>query len=125
MRLTTLNIVVLPAPFGPMRPQIWPGSTPNESESKATIPPNRTLTEYTSKSATYVVPSASRLAPPTNRPPGDRTVAAQFPRCSAFPFAVPERWTDAPQEPVNHKGNMRSERRFGRLFRFAGHALTK
>ena len=26
MRLTTLNIVVLPAPFGPMSPQIWPSS---------------------------------------------------------------------------------------------------
>src|SRR5881227_618312 len=84
MRLTTLNIVVLPAPFGPMSPQICPGSTAKESESSATIPPNRTLTESTYRSATdtsLLHPDWHRAQPP---PLGDRTVAALSARCSAF-----------------------------------------
>src|ERR1700722_11477680 len=41
-RLTQLNSVVLPAPFGPIRPQICPALTSNETLSRATIPPKRT-----------------------------------------------------------------------------------
>src|SRR6267142_5558599 len=37
----TLNAVVLPAPFGPMRPAIVPSSTARETSSSATMPPNR------------------------------------------------------------------------------------
>src|SRR5438132_13301927 len=37
----TLNAVVLPAPFGPMRPAIVPSSTPRDTSSSATMPPNR------------------------------------------------------------------------------------
>src|SRR3989304_2108170 len=40
MRLMMLNALVLPAPFGPMRPQILWGATSKESLSKAWIPPN-------------------------------------------------------------------------------------
>ena len=42
--MITLNAVVLPAPFGPIRPTIWPSSTSNETPSRATIPPNRRVT---------------------------------------------------------------------------------
>ena len=37
----TLNAVVLPAPFGPMRPEICPFSTSNDTPSRATMPPKR------------------------------------------------------------------------------------
>src|SRR5215207_8879081 len=37
----TLNAVVFPAPFGPIRPTIWPSRTSNETPSRATMPPNR------------------------------------------------------------------------------------
>src|SRR6185503_5540561 len=40
----TLNAVVLPAPFGPINPTIWPSRTSNEIPSRATIPPNRRVT---------------------------------------------------------------------------------
>src|SRR5438067_13666055 len=36
-----LKAVVLPAPFGPMRPTIEPSATSRETSSSATIPPNR------------------------------------------------------------------------------------
>src|SRR5919204_1331552 len=41
MRLKT---VVLPAPFGPIRPTISPSPTSSETSSTATIPPNRRVT---------------------------------------------------------------------------------
>src|SRR4051812_28916254 len=44
----TLNRVVLPAPFGPMRPVILPGSALNDTSSTATLPPKRTTTPSTS-----------------------------------------------------------------------------
>src|SRR3954453_20815839 len=37
----TLNAVVLPAPFGPIRPKIVPSSASRETSSRATIPPKR------------------------------------------------------------------------------------
>jgi hypothetical protein len=36
-----LKSVVLPDPFGPIRPQISPGATSKETPSSATMPPNR------------------------------------------------------------------------------------
>ena len=39
-----LNIVVLPAPLGPMSPVIEPDATSNEASLTATTPPNRLLT---------------------------------------------------------------------------------
>src|SRR4051795_9945071 len=48
----TLNAVVLPAPFGPMRPAISPSSTVSDSSSSARMPPKRRLTLSTSSSAT-------------------------------------------------------------------------
>src|SRR4026209_169596 len=40
----TLNAVVLPAPFGPIRPTICPSRTSKDTPSRATIPPNRRVT---------------------------------------------------------------------------------
>src|SRR5687768_10933085 len=45
----TLNNVVFPAPFGPIRPAICPASIENERPSSATIPPNVTDTASTLK----------------------------------------------------------------------------
>src|SRR5277367_5586202 len=39
-----LNSVVLPEPFGPIRPQISPRPTEYDTPSSATTPPNRTAT---------------------------------------------------------------------------------
>src|SRR5439155_2065662 len=41
--------VVLPAPFGPMRATTCPASTANETRSRATTPPKRTLRSLTSR----------------------------------------------------------------------------
>ena len=52
-RVITLNSVVLPAPFGPIRPTISPGAASTETSSSATIPPKRRVTCSTeSKGAT-------------------------------------------------------------------------
>jgi hypothetical protein len=50
-RVMTLNAVVLPAPFGPMRPDICPCSTSNDTPSRATMPPKRRVTSRTSRRA--------------------------------------------------------------------------
>ena len=44
-----LNSVVLPAPFGPIRPQIAPGATLNVTSSRAVTPPKRIETPSTDK----------------------------------------------------------------------------
>src|SRR3954453_6261638 len=46
-RLTQLNIVVLPAPLGPISPQMVPGAMLKVALSSATTPPNRTVTSDT------------------------------------------------------------------------------
>ena len=57
-----LNIVVLPAPFGPMKPTMWPAATENETRSSATMPPKRTDTFSTSsKGWTMARPRAGWL----------------------------------------------------------------
>ena len=49
-----LNSVVLPAPFGPIRPQISPRPTSNYTLSSATMPPKRTDTPRTLSRAAVV-----------------------------------------------------------------------
>ena len=46
-----LNSVVLPAPFGPMTPQISPASTSNDTSSTATRPRKRLVTPSRARSA--------------------------------------------------------------------------
>ncbi len=46
----TLKTVVLPAPFGPIRPATTPRSTLKETPSSATMPPNRNVTSRTESS---------------------------------------------------------------------------
>src|SRR3954452_561634 len=46
-----LKQVVLPAPFGPIRPRISPGRMSNETSSSATTPPNRIVTFRSASSA--------------------------------------------------------------------------
>src|SRR5260370_9653835 len=55
-RLTQLNSVVLPAPFGPMSAQIWPSSIVNDRSASATTPPNSTLRSSTDNKATGFPP---------------------------------------------------------------------
>src|SRR3954447_1089697 len=46
-----LKQVVLPAPFGPIRPRISPGRMSNDTSSSATTPPNRIVTLRRASSA--------------------------------------------------------------------------
>src|SRR6478672_6162554 len=48
----TLNAVVLPAPFGPIRPKMVCGCTSNPTSSSATMPPNRSETSCNERRAT-------------------------------------------------------------------------
>src|SRR5207244_6135922 len=50
--VTTLNSVVLPAPFGPINPVTRPSSAESEASSSAMLPPKRTLTPRTSSRGT-------------------------------------------------------------------------
>src|SRR3954465_13097825 len=50
MPVMTLKSVVLPAPFGPIRPVIVPGSTEKLAPLTAVTPPKRTVTSSTSSS---------------------------------------------------------------------------
>src|SRR5882762_793661 len=65
-RVITLNSVVLPAPFGPMRATTSPASTVKETRSSATTPPKRTLSSRISSSAisAQVYCELGRLANP-------------------------------------------------------------
>src|SRR2546423_12530877 len=65
-RVMTLNSVVLPAPFGPMRATTSPASTVKETRSSATTPPKRTLSSRISSSAisAQVYCELGRLANP-------------------------------------------------------------
>ena len=74
---TTLNIVDLPAPFGPMTAWIAAGATSNETPSSATTPANRTVTPSTERAA---VTGSTGAAPDGRRRP--RTVPGRpRPRC--------------------------------------------
>src|SRR3954453_18952065 len=64
----TLNAVVLPAPFGPMSPKIWPGSIEKLTWSRATRPPKRMVSSSSTRSGSAMFP---RLPPvlQLGRPP--------------------------------------------------------
>ncbi len=55
-RVMTLNAVVFPAPFGPIRPEMCPSSTSNDTPSKATMPPKRSVTSRTESRAIGALP---------------------------------------------------------------------
>src|ERR1700687_3162603 len=59
-----LKSVVLPAPLGPIRPQIAPRATSNETLSSAVTPPNRIVSPRTASRA-EAWRSATLSAPPT------------------------------------------------------------
>src|SRR6185312_10958774 len=56
--------VVLPAPFGPIRPKIVPSSASRETSSRATIPPNRSDAFW---SESRPIPAARTLRFPAAR----------------------------------------------------------
>src|SRR5438477_2113153 len=59
----TLNKVVLPAPFGPISPVMWPGRTAMETASSAVWPPKRMVTSRVSSPATCWLPSFLQRQP--------------------------------------------------------------
>src|SRR5947209_15555515 len=69
-----LRTLVLPAPFGPIKPNSCPGSTANEMSSSATRPPNRSVSRAISILA-IPSPAAAILF--------DRAIAAPVARCLA------------------------------------------
>src|SRR5579871_5469362 len=64
----TLNSVVFPAPFGPIRPVTRPGSTLTLVSESARTPPNRTTTFSVSRSATQRLPLTRQLVGDTEHP---------------------------------------------------------
>ena len=58
-----LKSVVLPAPFGPIRPQIAPWATSKDTSWRAVTPPNRIVTPSTTSRA-----EACGSAPTSARP---------------------------------------------------------
>ncbi len=60
-RVQQLNRVVLPAPFGPMNPQISPSGTRALKSDRAVTPPNRTVTF--SITSTGIAPVVSPASP--------------------------------------------------------------
>ena len=81
--VTASMIVVLPAPFGPIRPTISPGRTSKVTPSTATTPPNRTV------SASIESVAGGRGAAPEGTTTGvsavalDRPAARRGSRCSS------------------------------------------
>ena len=57
-----LKSVVLPAPLGPIRPQIAPGATSKLTSSRAVTPPKRIETPSTASSADPQWPASALLA---------------------------------------------------------------
>src|SRR6187455_1731938 len=51
MPLMQLSALVLPAPFGPINANNWPGSTTKDTSSSTVSPPNRRLSFSTTSSA--------------------------------------------------------------------------
>src|SRR5690606_1269503 len=63
--VTTLKVVVLPAPLGPIRPRISPSSTWNDRSATAAKPPKKRLRSSTRRSSRVVAPpDAPPAAPP-------------------------------------------------------------
>src|SRR5690625_5777589 len=71
MPVNMLNMVVFPAPFGPMRPMISPSFTWKFTESTAFNPPNCIVRPRTSSRATTVT-SRGRIGPRRGGQPGFR-----------------------------------------------------
>src|SRR5882672_3864398 len=80
--VTTLNSVVLPAPFGPIKPVTRPSSAESEASSSAMLPPKRTLTPRTSSRGTdpYLVEGECTVD-------GDDALGCPR-RCDPHPFEV-------------------------------------
>ena len=55
-----LKIVLLPEPFGPIRPRISPCSTSNETRFTAVKPPKRFVSESTTSTAAHPFASQDR-----------------------------------------------------------------
>src|SRR3954470_22401030 len=58
----TLNSVVLPAPFGPISPVMWPASAVKDTSVTALMPPKRTATSRTSRTSSVVRRSAMSMS---------------------------------------------------------------
>ena len=54
------SVVVLPAPFGPRKPVIVPGSSANERESTASTEPNRLVSESATTASSEAATAAAR-----------------------------------------------------------------
>ena len=76
-----LNVVVLPAPLGPIRPVIVPAGACSDTSSTATSPPKRTVTRSTVRSG-----MATFMSKPS---PDARVRSGRGPDCLADPAPEP------------------------------------
>src|SRR5262245_10270814 len=82
-------VVVLPAPFGPMKPQISPGATRNATRSTARSAPKDFVISRTSR---LLIPGTARLQPGSSSFPSHRRIQTAEPGWSP---AVPGRERDS------------------------------
>src|ERR1700704_687552 len=82
-----LKSVVLPAPFGPIRPTMRPGATSKETPSRATMPPKRTATSCTRINPRFGAcpASAAKGTPPCFN---FTELESAIPMSEAAPYAV-------------------------------------
>jgi hypothetical protein len=74
-----LKHVVLPAPFGPINPVMWPSATSKDTSFSAVIPPNRMVRLRTVSSAgttRYLFSAIVIERVSTSKPVGDQSVAS-------------------------------------------------
>jgi hypothetical protein len=75
-----LKQVVLPAPFGPINPVIWPSATSKDTSFSAVMPPNRIVRLRTVNSAgtRCYFPAIVIARVSTSTPVGDQSVPSHF-----------------------------------------------
>ncbi len=106
MPVATLNSVVLPAPFGPMRPMICPSCRSRLTLLTASRPPKRTLTSRSSTAGRSVLTRAAGEGSRVCSRTADRPVASAAGSAAGVPRVGPSHlrslamfWTSCSQRP--------------------------
>src|SRR5439155_22282737 len=108
-RVMTLNAVVFPAPFGPIRPTISPTATSSDTPSSATMPPKRLLTLSTSRRGTGGLPCGGDQERHHRRGPL-RSRTAAFGDCARAPRRLGGRHAELRASPGGRRRGARSPR---------------
>src|SRR5262249_40371454 len=114
-----LKIVLLPEPFGPIRPRISPFSTANDTSWTAVKPPKRLVNPST---ASIIQVGGSDAAPPRHPPPGSRGSPCDVPIAPAQP--APEQRNHLTYATFTRASDQSSVRRVRRRRRKGQHGFV-